>query len=248
MPHLKFFFAVLGIITGATWSNAAPFVIETADGLPIEVEMVSAYRDEISVKYTATQRVAKLDMAKLNPVTRTKINEIANEARKQIKSVAFQVKLEENSTNNPVTLTQRGSLKVDKKGAVEKNESDAAAPISVELASGKRALRIASSTNLGVDVPAVALIYWYSQGNGSATWSLGGSEEVSLNVTNSVAEYISRPSNFPRPDFRGWAMVVYNPLNDTMIWKGGSGNAFLGDAEARFAERQKKNAPPAPAN
>lgn len=219
---------------GCLASARAGFVIETADGLPVEVEMVSAYRDEITVRYTASQRVAKLSLKKLSPESRKKIIETADEARKQIKSATFTTRLEENtSTSNVLPLTQRGTLRLDKNG--EPESVDAA----LELPPGSRSLRLTGSNNVGVDIPATAVIYWYTQPQGSSAWGVGSVEEVQLNVTFAPMEYLSKPTTFPRPAYRGHAVIIYNPMNGAILWKNSTGNAFLSDAEEKFATRKK---------
>ncbi|MDR2844842.1 MAG: hypothetical protein LBV28_01975 [Puniceicoccales bacterium] len=216
----------------ALQANAAPddapvrtgaFVIETVDGLPIEVVLQSVFRDEVRVRNTASNRESVLSFARLDKNTQEYLTGEIEKVRKSAKTISFSVSVEENNTGKSVQLAPRGGF-LDPKEALTLGQSRTLPP-------GERCLRIRAGTqpNTPVDLPVEVQILWYSKPAGSAAPSIARREKVTLNAINRLTEYVSPAAGIPRAAYMGYAVVVTNPANGATLWRGASTPQFLHD-------------------
>ncbi|MDR2981424.1 MAG: hypothetical protein LBV12_04165 [Puniceicoccales bacterium] len=213
-----------------TVSSKASVIIETADGLPVEVDIISIYRNEVQIRYKVSKREAKLDLTKLPDKTQKEIAEEVEKKRKSIKAIFFNAGMEENpSPTKELAVKQKGYLNASEIGRISDTKI---------IRPGGRYVRIRASTDAGVDVPLHVTIYWYAQMPGRPTWSMEEPEEVTLNPTATTSEYVSRSPGFARNAYRGFAIIAKNPANGEIVGRASSSASYMQDAEAR-AEAKK---------
>ncbi|MDR2862607.1 MAG: hypothetical protein LBV54_01835 [Puniceicoccales bacterium] len=205
--------------------------IYTADGLPVDVELVSIYRDEVKVVYVASKNTKDskpriLSLAKLDKKTQTILNNEAMKLKQGLKALAFSISVEENSTKKEFTVQQNGSLILAKPGSQT--------PVSARtLSPGSRCLRLRASTNCGTDITAEAHIFWYSKKQRGTPASADAPEKVELNVVNTAAEYISKPNSISKATYQGYAVVIVNSANGEVLWRVATSGDLLKDALTR---------------
>lgn len=238
MRFLPQMISCLALCCGAL-SGFAAIVIETSDGLPVEVEVVSVYRDDLIVRHTASQREAQLKLSQLGEESRKKVSTVAGELRAKVdeKAFRFDVRLEENPAKEKpkiVNLMGDGGLEVSSVRGKEKPESSS----THEIPPGSVALRIAGATNCGADVTLDAKVFWFYRG-GERGVTANSSENFKINVVQSPQEMITRSPSFARSEYQGYALVIVNPTDKKVLWKRGSSTSFLNEANKLLEASEK---------
>ncbi len=207
----------------------AAIVIETGDGLPVEVEVVSVYRNDLAVRNTASQRESHLDLSRLDGVSQKKVAEVAAELRSKAdeKAFRFEARVEENTAREkPKPVKIVGGLEALPEGGKKSAEEP---PTTHDIPPTSVALRIAGATNCGADVTLDAKVFWFYRGeNRGATESL--SEVFKINVTQAPQEMITRSPAFARVDYQGFALMIINPADQKVLWQHSNTNSFLNEA------------------
>lgn len=212
--------------TAATPENC--FILRTADGLPVEAVFVSLSHDKIKVRLTSSGREIFLPFTMQNEAIRKKILTYAQDFRKGVTTLPFNITLAENSsTKKELRFPQMGLL-----------GRAANAPIRV-LFPGGRCLRVKSRSTAGVDIPVEMTIYWYAKMPNRGVWSMEFQEKITLNVNDDPeGEFLSTPPSFPRSAYQGFAVIATNPANNSILLKSASHNTFLEDMEVRRGLRK----------
>jgi hypothetical protein len=221
---------------GAPADTAAPpgkpLVVRTADGLPMEVELVSVHRGELRVRNLASKREIPLVLAKLDAKTRKLVDDEVNRVRQSIRGdLKFTATVETNPSNlKPSTVTTRRAPL----------QTGASSVSSRTLQPGGRCVRLVSTAlpkgPPTVDIPVEAHVFWYKAA-GKSGWDGGSPEKAILTVSNLPGEYLSNPVKFENNSYKGFVVIVVNPANGAVLWErteGTLGSEFLKDAKKRL--------------
>ncbi|MDR0535948.1 MAG: hypothetical protein LBG65_06355 [Puniceicoccales bacterium] len=222
---------------------SAPFVIHTADGLPVEVELLACFKGQAQLRNTASGRVFQADLAKLDKEARKLVTSEMRRIQAKIEQLpaGFGVRLESNTGAAPRVVSIRPDLALEVQGASGVSGADNA-PRSIPGFGA--CVRFAAQLPAGipVDLPVHVKIIWAYQGTGggkpagggkgavSSPGNAGGAggmdnvETVRAILVNTPGEYLSKPvGKSPRP-LRGFGVVVINAANGAVLWRGGDGS------------------------
>jgi hypothetical protein len=242
----SFVCAAAGASADTAEPSGKPLIVRTADGLPMEVELVSVHHGELRVRNLTSKREIPLVLAKLDAKTRKLVEDEANKVRRSIRGdLKFTATVETNPSNlkfSTVTI-RRASLQAGESGVNSRT-----------LQPGGRCVRLVSTTlpksTPTVDIPVEAHVFWYKAA-GKGSWEGGSTERVNLVISNFPGEYLSNPVKFESNSYKGFVVIIVNPANGAVLWErteGTLGSEFLKDAKKRLggAPSPEVSAPVAP--
>jgi hypothetical protein len=209
---------------GTGTASGAGVVVNTADGLPLEVDLLGFHRDEVKVRILASGRETSFLFSKFNKRAQTTVTTWAEPKRRDFASLSFSVKLEENHGAKAAVVTQQGCLNREEFDKKEFRKL---------LKPGGIALRLRGATSAPADIPAEVHIWWFAKKEGATAWEVA-TEKASIEATRVSSDYITKPAPFPRATYQGFAVLVTEPGKKTVLWKNASRDTFLREAENRF--------------
>lgn len=220
---------------GKTTLGSNVYVIDTMDGLPVEVELLAVSHGEVHVRMTASGQKMKFDLSTLNQRTRNIIKEFYLKKHGGSNARAFEVSIERNDTPANIVLKQSSFSKHEEAG--NKNLSRVLYP-------GKSCLRLTAKSTSDVDILADAHIYWYAQFQDRPKWEMSGYEKANLLLEAFPSDYLSRPPSFPGAAYQGYVVIISKAGTGDVLWIKSNKDVFIGDAVGRFEKsipRHKSN-------
>jgi hypothetical protein len=225
---LSVFFCVCAL-WGAGEVARATVVINTPEGLPVEVDLLGVYRarEIVHLRFAATKNVAVFDSVGTDDLTQGVFQQfvLKQQSVKDKWQHIFSVRLETNRTSGDVKIGQTHFLNLDefrRKGSER------------VLRPGAYSLRLTASSTSRVDVPVEAFFYWYAQYQGRKTWGMEFHEKVSLSLYDVSSDYLAKPPPFPHAAYAGYAIIVTEPKGGNVLWESTNRESFLEDARKRF--------------
>ncbi|MDR1497033.1 MAG: hypothetical protein LBS59_01275, partial [Puniceicoccales bacterium] len=221
----RLFGVVLLFVFGAEIVAGAKVIVNTTDGLPLEVELLGFHRDEVKIRILASGRETSFFFSKLNKRSQKIISDWAEPKRRDFASLSFSVKLEENHSAKTIILTQPHCLS---RQEFDKKE------FRKLLKPGGRALRLRGASVSPADIPVEVYVYWFAKKEGVSAWEIA-IEKAEVEATFVSSDYITKPSPFPRATYQGFAVFIVEVEKKNIIWRNASRDTFLREAEKRFA-------------
>ncbi|MDR2430487.1 MAG: hypothetical protein LBD14_06355 [Puniceicoccales bacterium] len=218
-----FLFAVVPAVAHV---RADPVVITTADGLPVEVELLGIYQDAVRVRYVASKTEDSFTLAELDKKTRESLNSLAGQRRKEVKAITINVEEVRNDTPRELVVTRRTAQQPAKESSSGNTEVRTLSP-------GSRCLRVSAMTNSGVDLPVELRVYWFGKTKASTSGLCEGGEVVPFTVTGTMGDFLTKSPTFAKTLYSGYAVLVTNPANGAVLAKKFSEVTLLQEAEKR---------------
>jgi hypothetical protein len=215
-------------------------VINTPEGMPVEVDLLAVYRarEIVRVRFAASRSMLVFDSVSQDDLTRGVFQQfvVNQEEAKDKWRRAFSVQLEANRTPKDVKIGQAHFLNLDE---FRRKSSDRL------LRPGAYSLRLRASTTSPVDVPVEAFFYWYAQYQGRKTWEMEFHEKVALCLYDIPSDYLARPPPFPHAAYAGYAVIITWPQSGNILWESSNRESFLEDARKRFISKYVPKPPAA---
>lgn len=208
------------------------YIIETMDGLPIEVELLAVSRGKVYARMTASGRKTKFDLSTLNEKTRNIIKGFYLKKQGDVKTPPFEIVLEKNDTPTDIVLNQ-----FDFFNPKDMNNKERI------LYPGKFCLRIAAKSKTDTAIRSDVYIYWYAQFQDRPRWEMADYEKASLLLEAFPSDYLSKSPSFPSATYQGYVIIIAKAGTDEILWIKSSKDIFIENAVERFEKsiRRGKN-------
>jgi hypothetical protein len=214
-------------------------IIRTADGLPIEIALLSYHRGEVRVRNTASNRGMVLFFDKLDKETRKFVEQEALDVARKLTlrtPPLLDARIETNSRTIAWDFAPRaGFIGLAVKAGDNAPKTAAPAGITVRI-------RGQLPKGLNTDVLFDAKILWANSPVKSATGasgfgsksaaagaqaqakvsSISHTESVTLCLSDIPGEYYARPITKPPNGLRSWAVLVFSRATGELVWKQGA--------------------------
>jgi hypothetical protein len=203
--------------------NAARLAIETPDGLPLEIELVSVHRGAAKVRSTASKKEYAMNLEIADKKTRATILQLVSIARRNtfaLPQVSASVNVNSNTDGtdivakvpNPVSRYRQGANGSD---VLPTNLTEGVLTIRKNAAYVR--FRQMTTGEIGiVDLPVDIYIVWAKrEGQGSTQFN---SEKISVLLIDKPGDLLSRPYSFGKAEL-GCGIVIVNALSQKIIWQ-----------------------------
>ncbi|MDR2512414.1 MAG: hypothetical protein LBD01_01235 [Puniceicoccales bacterium] len=223
-------------------------IVHTSDGLPIEARVLGLSGERVKIRLASSQREMTVSLWAQDPAMRKRLVEQVEEARQNVQSMSLRVTLMDNPTREKTkALEQRVILeKSDAKAsgkiftsesvkspAAPKSSRDSLANIRL-LLPGSRCLRIDVPSKLSMDVPLEGYVYWFARRTENSAFGVEFSERFSLiAAAGRESIYYTQAPTFTRMAYQGYAVLILNRANNSVLYRGASSDACLNALEQR---------------
>ncbi|MDR1817875.1 MAG: hypothetical protein LBR07_06865 [Puniceicoccales bacterium] len=211
----------------------APFVINTPDGLPIEVSLVSAVDGGFVLRNTASEREIPISRSALEKEAQTAVDLRVLALRRTVGAPRSPLRMnvsamlyENNSTKSSMPRPTGSPIPIIK-GRFDPlaDAPTLEAVTSVDIpASGKTlGVRIQTGEKVPVEMPLDVYVYWYKMEKNEGKNLVPGvsaTEQYSVLATRKTGELLVKPQQFQGTSYAGYAVFVVNQANRQVI--GGS--------------------------
>ncbi|MDR3229744.1 MAG: hypothetical protein LBT53_10160 [Puniceicoccales bacterium] len=216
--------------------NADVFVMNTPDGLPLEVRLVSFHSGVLKIASTATNEEYSLRYDLADKPTQALVSAIATAERQNILRLpAVNAQLKSNDTPEEIQVTARHSAsKFSHRGDSTKNaEYLPDAPLLNAPRAVARGNSVVYFPNLSlpkevrVDLPVELHLFWFKKNtSNSSQWLPSGREKITFLMTDLPADYVSAATgnSTKDPNFSGFAYILVNLASKTIVSWGASGS------------------------
>jgi len=230
---------------------AASLAINTPDGLPLEVQLVSVHREVAKVRSVASNAEYELKLELADKPTKAAIQQLVNIARQSVVEPALPhlgISLVHNTTDSRSAAAGYNTVKVQNpvfsyRPATADRDVQPGSPTTdvINLSTGSALLRFRSvevGDDVKVDLPLDFYVVWMIDGAFQA-------QSYKLLLTDKRGDFITSSVSIGKSRNFLYGVAVVNPATGKIIWRRGSG-AALRQAVNNALNGGRAHSPPAP--